>query len=71
MTSKLLGTHLAGRGEGQRRAWDVVYASADGGVSPHHPEDFAYSNRGIGGIKVLPLRLTRCILAQAGHRSEM
>ena len=49
----------------------AVYASADGGVSRHHPEDFAYSNRGVGGIKVLPLRLTRCILAQAGHRSEM
>ena len=70
MTSKLLGTHLAGRG-GATPGMGVVYASADGGVSPHHPEDFAYSNRGIGGIKVLPLRLTRCILAQAGHRSEM
>jgi hypothetical protein len=23
-----------------------------------------------GGMRVLPLRLTRCILAQAGHRSE-
>ena len=27
--------------------------------------------RTVGGMSVLPFRLTRCILAQAGHRSEM
>jgi hypothetical protein len=29
-----------------------------------------FAETGVGGMRVLPFRLTRCILAHAGHRSE-
>jgi hypothetical protein len=37
----------------------------EGGLFPTN------DHAGFGGMRVLPFRLTRCILAQAGHRSEM